>query len=175
MSYRTIAIALLILGLIWLGGMGAFVHSGLAGGQLEGPGPAILGLVFFGLVPTLFFWTVGAVFWRQADIEARKQRDVRLREDLLQRVMTRGQCKFDELAQELHVTPQVVEEALYDVVGMKLFTGYVNWPGREIIAMEAAQISGDKCPNCGGAIELAGKSMARCPYCGTQIFLPLPK
>jgi len=115
------------------------------------------------------------VFWRQAGIEARQQRDVRLRENLLQRVMTRGRCQFDELAQELGVTPKGVEEALYDVVGMKLFTGYVNWPGREIIAMEAEQISGDKCPNCGGAIELAGKSMARCPYCGTQVFLPLAK
>ncbi len=175
MSYRAISIGTGILGLVWLGGMVAFVASGMASGQLEGLGPAILGIVFFGLIPALFFWTLGAVFWRQDNLERRKQRDVHLREELLQRVMTRGRCRFDELAHELRVTPEVVEQALYDVVGMKLFTGYVNWPGREIIAMEAEQISGDKCPNCGGAIELAGKSMARCPYCGTQVFLPLEK
>lgn len=172
MSFRTIAIALLLVGLVWLGGMAAFVFTGLTGGQLQGPGPVILGLVFFGLIPALFFWTVGAVFWRQSNIERRRRRDVRLQENILQRVMTRGRCKFEELAQELGVTPQVVEEALYAVVGMKLFTGYVNWSGREIIALEAEQISGDKCPNCGGAIELAGKGMARCQYCGTQVFLP---
>jgi hypothetical protein len=173
MNYRTIAIGTFALGLVWLGGMTAFVVSGLRSGQLDGLGPAILGIAFFGLIPALFFGTVGAIFWRQNNIEQRQRRDVHLREELLQRVMTRGRCKFDELAQELRVKPKVIEEALYDVVGMKLFTGYVNWPGREIIAMEAEQISGDKCPNCGGAIELSGKSMARCPYCGTQVFLPL--
>lgn len=173
MSFRTVAIALYIVGLAWLGSMVAFVLSGLKDGRLEGVAPAVLGIGFFGLIPALLFWTVGAILWRRHNAEVRQDRDRHLREEVLERVMTRGRCKFDELAQELGVSPKTVEEAIYDVVGMKLFTGYVNWPGREIIAMEAEQISGDKCPNCGGAIELAGKSMARCPYCGTQIFLPL--
>jgi hypothetical protein len=175
MSFRTIGIASIIVGCVWLAIMLAFVASGLSSGQLEGAGPAILGAGFFGLIPALLFWTVGVVFWRQHNIEAGKRREVHLQEEILQRVMTRGRCKFEELARELRVAPGAIEEALYDVVGMRLFTGYVNWPGREIIAMEAEQISGDKCPNCGGAIELAGKSMARCSYCGTQVFLPLKR
>lgn len=173
MSFRAIGIALLLLGFIWLGIMAAFVFSGLAAGKLEGLGPVILGLGFFGLMPALLFWTLGAIFVRQARIEGGKRREAHLHEEILQRVMTRGQMKFDELANELQVSPKAIEEAIYNVVGMQLFTGYINWPGREMIAMEAEQISGDKCPNCGGAIELAGKSMARCPYCGTQTFLPL--
>ena len=27
------------------------------------------------------------------------------------------------------------------------------------------------CPNCGGALELAGKGLIRCPYCGAEIFI----
>ena len=104
--------------------------------------------------------------------EVGKALDRPTRQEVLERVLTRGRCKFEVLANELGVSPQMIEEAIYDVVGLKLFTGYVNWPGREIIALEAEQISGDKCPNCGGAIELAGKGMARCPYCGAQTFLP---
>lgn len=175
MNFRTIALALFVIGFVWLGVMVAFVMSGLQAGKLEGLAPAILGIGFFGLIPALLFGTVGAVLWRQYNMETRQRRDISLREEVLQRVMTRGRCKLDDLAQELGVPPKTIEEAIYDLVGMKLFTGYVNWPGREIIAMEAEQISGDKCPNCGGAIELAGKSMARCPHCGTQVFLPLPK
>lgn len=175
MSFRTIAIGLFILGCGWLGIMVLFVLSGLHEGKLEGLAPAILGIGFFGLIPALLFWVVGALFWRRSATEAAQGRDVHLREEVLERVTTRGRVKLDDLAQELRASPKAIEEAIYDIVGMKLFTGYVNWPGREIIAMEAEQISGDKCPNCGGAIELAGKSMARCPYCGTQIFLPLPK
>ena len=175
MSFRTIGIALLVLAFVWFGTMAAFVFTGLSAGKLEGLGPVILGLGFFGLMPALLFGTLGAIYLRQHRLESGKQREANLQEEILQRVMTRGSLKFDELAQELKVTPQAIEEAIYNVVGMQLFTGYVNWPGREIIAMEAEQISGDKCPNCGGAIELAGKSMARCKYCGTQVFLPLTK
>lgn len=173
MNFRIVALSLWLVGLIWLGIMIAFVFAALQGGKLAGPAPAILGVGFFGLVPALLFWIIGVVLWRQQRQEEHKEHEIRLREEILQRVMTRGRVKFEQLAQELHASPQKIEESIYDIVGLKLFTGYVNWPGREIIAMEAEQISGNKCPNCGGTIELAGKSMARCAYCGSQIFLPL--
>ncbi len=27
------------------------------------------------------------------------------------------------------------------------------------------------CPNCGGQLELGGKGIIKCPYCGAEIFL----
>jgi len=27
------------------------------------------------------------------------------------------------------------------------------------------------CPKCGGKLELAGKGLIKCPYCGTEVFL----
>jgi uncharacterized protein (DUF983 family) len=28
-----------------------------------------------------------------------------------------------------------------------------------------------RCPNCGAQLELAGKGLIVCPYCGTEVFL----
>ena len=61
---------------------------------------------------------------------------------------------------------------LYDLVGLGLFTGYVDWRKGVLHSVEAAQLQGRQtCPNCGGELELAGKGLIRCPYCGAEIFL----
>ena len=28
-----------------------------------------------------------------------------------------------------------------------------------------------KCPNCAGELELAGKGVIQCPFCGAEVFL----
>ena len=32
-------------------------------------------------------------------------------------------------------------------------------------------VLGGKCPNCGGQLELTGKGVISCPFCGSEIFL----
>jgi DNA-directed RNA polymerase subunit RPC12/RpoP len=69
-----------------------------------------------------------------------------------------------------------VRTYIYDLIGKDLFRGYVNWDRGELVSAEAAQIKDGTCPNCGGRLELAGKGLVRCPYCGTEIYLsPAPK
>ena len=45
------------------------------------------------------------------------------------------------------------------------------WDEGTLYSRDAAQLHGHKCPSCGGAVELAGKGVVRCPYCGAEIFL----
>jgi len=91
---------------------------------------------------------------------------------LLNMVQTQGQVKVTEVALELDSTRDQVKEYLYDVVGKGLFTGYVNWKDGMLYSKEASQMKGGaKCPNCGAKLELAGKGVITCPYCGTDIFL----
>jgi len=171
MTTRSVGFALIVVGLCWLSVISFFVYAGLVSGKVQDMPAAILGIGVFGAMPAMLMWVVATVLLVRAGGEAREQVTVDLQEEILQRVQTRGQCTFEELARELDARPSDVESGIYALVGKRLFTGYVNWRGREIISAEAEKISGNKCPNCGGAIELAGKSMARCPYCGTETYL----
>ena len=52
-----------------------------------------------------------------------------------------------------------------------LFSGYINWDDGLLISRRAAELRGNKCPQCGGEVELSGKGVVSCPYCGTEVFL----
>ncbi|MEN6641686.1 MAG: hypothetical protein ABFE08_04475 [Armatimonadia bacterium] len=171
MTTRSVGFALIVVGVCWLSVISFFVYAGLVSGKVQDMPAAILGIGVFGAMPAMLMWVVAAVLLQRAGGEAREQVTADLQEEILERVQTRGRCSFEELSRELDARPSDIESGIYDLVGKRLFTGYVNWRGREIISAEAEKISGNKCPNCGGAIELAGKSMARCPYCGTETYL----
>ena len=86
-------------------------------------------------------------------------------------VKTRGQIDISDLVFELHSTSDQVRDDVYKLVGMGLFTGYVNWSDGTLYSREASQLTGTKCPNCGGEQEFAGKGVITCKYCGTDVFL----
>lgn len=170
---KLLGCGMLVVAGVWLLFASAYLYSGLASGKLQDLSAFILGLGLFGLMPAAVL-SVGAVLiFARSRREATLQQQADLQTELLERVQTQGRCKFADLARDLQLSPQAVEDALYALVGLGLFTGYVNWPAKEIIAAEASEIPAGKCPNCGGEIELAGKGVARCAHCGTATYLPL--
>ena len=100
--------------------------------------------------------------------QARKERKI------LDMVLTQGKVRLDEVALEINASRDEVEDMVRDLVGKQLFTGAVNWRDGLLYSKEAAQLKADhKCPNCGGELQLAGKGVIECPFCGSEVFMHL--
>jgi hypothetical protein len=76
------------------------------------------------------------------------------------------------LAIELQTTRDQVQAMIHELVGLGLFSGYINWEKGMLYSREASQLRNlDRCLNCNGQLALAGKGVVTCPYCGTEYFL----
>ncbi len=129
-----------------------------------------IALGFFVLV--LPQWAVGSyMVWKGSQeaasaVQANKQRQ------LINIVKTQGQVAISDLVIEMKSSRDEVNEMLRQLVGMGLFSGYVNWDEGTLYSRQASELRQlTNCENCGGELELAGKGVIRCPYCGTEYFL----
>jgi hypothetical protein len=161
MRTRIIGIVLVIVSL----GIDAWLAAGLASGS-RGTGVA-LGFVLFSLP----FLAVGVYLILSSRGEVKAESKADKERAILNSVMTRGRVTIPDLAIEGDLSRDQVRDYIYDIIGKDLFRGYVNWEKGELVSAEAAQIKDGTCPNCGGHLELAGKGLVRCPYCGTETYL----
>ena len=169
-SGRLIGIILIIVGiLLCLVLSGVFSSSVLSQETLH-VGGLILGLAiaFFVAAPVV---VVGVYLVIRGRAEEAEMADVGRQRKILDMVKTRGQVDISDLVFELSSTSGQVQDDIYKIVGMGLFTGYVNWDDGVLYSKEASQLTGNKCPNCGGEQEFAGKGVITCKYCGTDVFL----
>ncbi len=166
------------LGLILIGAGAAlfivvalWVIAGAADGKYEGLSAPVLGIggaFVFGTLPLVAIGGWMVVKGRQ---EEAAMAEVAKERQLLNMVMTRGQVDIPSAILELQVTRDILRKYIYDLVGKGLFTGYVNWEKGMLYSRQAADMPSGNCPSCGGALELAGKGVIQCPYCGAEIFL----
>ena len=168
MRTRIIGIVLLVVGL----GFAAWLATGLAEASKAGDSTSgyVLGLVLFSLP----WFAVSIYLLLSSRGEIKEQSKADKQRMILSAVMTRGRVGVADLAIECDLTRDQVKEYVYDIIGKDLFRGFVNWEKGELVSAEAAHIKADTCPNCGGKVELAGKGLVRCPYCGTETYLSAP-
>ncbi len=167
---KTIGTIMIVAG-IAIGLMAAlFFGSGAASGRATTPAMILgFGLVF--VVVVLPLVGVGGFVFVKGRQEAAAFAEVEKEKRVLNMVLTQGQVRVAEAALELNATRDQVKDWIYDLVGKGLFTGYINWDEGILYSRQASELGTNKCPNCGGELELAGKGVVNCPYCGTEIFL----
>ncbi len=169
-SGKTIGIIMIVVGIAIALVAALFFASGTASGRATSSAMILgFGLVF--VVVVLPLVGVGGFMFVKGRQEAAAFAEVEKEKKVLNMVLTQGQVRVGEAALELNATLDQVKEWIYDLVGKGLFTGYINWDEGILYSRQASEMGTNKCPNCGGQLELAGKGVVGCPYCGTEIFL----
>lgn len=139
--------------------------------DLEGPA-RLLGLAIVLLVlvaPLVGGGLYLTVFGGQ---EAHQQQEASQQRKLLNIVQSRGSIDLNDMALEMQMPRDQVKDTIYNLVGLGVFSGYVNWDKGVLYSSEASKLRELKnCPNCGGEIQLTGKGIASCRFCGTEFFL----
>ena len=163
--------ALLLLGGLVVCLLGAAITLPRIGNGLDLPA-AILGMVIAVIVALPLagigvFMIVRGGQEAKTDVVAQKQRR------LLDMVSTRGELPIADAAVELQVPRDELKNWIYRLVGLGVFTGYINWDDGILFSAQASQLRDlTQCKKCGGAVKLVGKGVVKCPYCGTEYFLP---
>jgi len=157
------AVAVCVLALAWVGVSFASESVELTGAVL---GVALAGIIVLPLAGIGVFMIVRSGQEAKSDVVAQKQRR------LLDLVSTRGEVSINEAAVELQVPRDEMKNWIYRLVGLGVFSGYINWDDGILFSAQASQLRDlTNCKKCGGEVKLAGKGVVKCPYCGTEYFL----
>ncbi len=169
-SGRLVGVILIAVGIFVCLGCSAVSFFSTRNVETGQTGGFVLGLVvsLFIAVPLV---GVGVYLMIRGGAEEVEMADVARQRKILDMVKTRGQVNVSDLVFELKATSDQVRDDVYKLVGLGLFTGYVNWKDDVLYSREASQLTGNKCPNCGGEQTFAGKGVITCQYCGSDIFL----
>ncbi len=115
---------------------------------------------------------VGIFLLRQGAQQEQEESESEFQRRVLDIVQSRGQVNISDLAIELQADRDTLRETIHRLVGLGVFSGYINWDKGILYSADAAGLRELKqCKNCGGDIRLSGKGVATCPWCGTEYFL----
>lgn len=167
---RTVGLLMLIgaIGLCLVGGVVLFVLAGSAG--LSQGGAAVGGALLFVIAAPLA--GVGIFTLVRSRGEAAEQAEAEAQRKILDMVKTRGQVSMSDVIIELQSGQPQVQDMLYRLVGLGVFSGYINWDAGILYSAEAGDLHAiSECKHCGGQVKFAGKGVQQCPHCGTEYFL----
>ncbi len=129
-------------------------------------GLAIAGIIALPVAAIGVFMIVRGGQEAKTDVMAAKQRR------LLDLVSSRGEVAMSDAAVELQVPRDELKNWIYRLVGLGVFTGYINWDDGVLYSAQASKLRElTNCKKCGGEVKLVGKGVVKCPYCGTEYFL----
>ncbi len=169
-SGKLVGIILIVVGFGVAVIAGLWLATQVSVGELQSGGALIgAGLAF---IPVALLVGFGIYLFVQGGKEAESESEMQKQRQLLDIVKSRGQVPVSDLALEMKTSVDSVKSMVHQLVGLQVFSGYINWDKGVLYSSDASNLRGlEKCKNCGGDIKLAGKGVVVCPFCGTEYFL----
>lgn len=168
---KTLGVILIIGGVV----VGAIIVALMSVYRGEGSltaGAATLGITIGFLVLVLPQIGFGVYLLMRGRQEAVVAESATMQRKMLGMIKAKGQVNIADLAIELRASRDQIQTNIYELVNMGLYSGYINWTEGTLYSSEASELRTlDRCKNCNGQLELAGKGVIRCPFCGTEYFL----
>jgi hypothetical protein len=162
---KTTGYILIGIGAVFVLGVAAWASSY----QFESGSTRVLAIVF-ALIVAAPLIGIGIYTLTKGQSEAGEERSVAQQRKLLGLVQTQGKVALSAAAIELGVTRDQAKQIVYDLVSKQLFSGYIDWKDQVLYSVETSTLKSGKCPNCSGELEIAGKGLVKCPYCGSEVF-----
>ncbi|MBL8147263.1 MAG: hypothetical protein JNL34_12840 [Anaerolineae bacterium] len=163
-----IVLAVVGFGIALIGGL--WLSSQLQSEALQAGGALLgAGLLF---IPVALLVGGGIYLLSQGSKEQQRTSEMQRQRQLLDIVRSRGQVSVQDVAVEMGIPLSEVKSLVHQLVGLQVFSGYVNWDDGTLYSVDASQLRTlDKCKNCGGELRLSGKGVVTCRFCGTEYFL----
>jgi hypothetical protein len=170
MNGRLLGIILTVVGFGVAVIAGLWLATQVSNQELEAGGAVLgAGLAF---IPVALLLGAGIYLYVRGGEEAKEESVMRKQRQLMDIVRSRGQVSVNDVALEMNSSVDSIKSMIHDLVGLQVFSGYINWNEGTLYSSEAAKLRDLKqCKNCGGEIKLAGKGVVACPFCGTEYFL----
>lgn len=169
-SSRLVGLGLTIAGVVVAVLAGLWIASQVSSGVWSSATPFMAAGVAF--IPVALLVGFGIYLYVRGGAQDKQDSEMQKQRRLLDIVKSRGQVSVSDIAVEMAVPVAQVQDMVHQLVGLQVFSGYVNWDDGVLYSAQASQLRQlDKCKNCGGEITLAGKGVVVCKYCGTEYFL----
>jgi hypothetical protein len=169
-SSRLVGIILSVVGIGLALIAGLWLATQVSSGGV-GSGGAVLG-AGLAFIPVALLVGFGIYLFVRGGKESETESVMQKQRQLLDILKSRGQVSVSDMALEMHVSADSVQEMVHQLVGLQVFSGYANWQEGKLYSSDAKELRTlTKCKNCGGEIELAGKGVFVCKYCGTEYFV----
>jgi hypothetical protein len=167
---RLVGIILIVIGFGIAVIAGLWLALQVSSQQFSADGALIgAGLAF---IPVGLLTGLGIFMFVRGGREAEEESVMHKQRRLLDIVKSRGEVPVTDLALELGVNADALKSMIHQLVGLQVFSGYINWEKGILYSSDASQLRTlDKCKNCGGDIQLVGKGVVACKFCGTEYFL----